>query len=141
MKAHPFKQFVKSPAYWVASVFFIVSFYMNFLSIEDATVLFNRANHLQSSFFTFYNGYISGLPQIIAKIVSPLPPFFQALIYALSQFTLVTLMLFYIEKITGSRLVSLCLVAYLTIFADHYFYMLTFAVWISLPLIGLIGIN
>ena len=49
-------------------------------------------------------------------------------------------MLFYIEKITGSRLVSLSLVAYLTIFADHYFYMLTFSVWISLPLIGLIGI-
>jgi hypothetical protein len=114
----------------------------NFLASEDASVLFNRANHLQgATTFFFHAGYASIHPQAIAALVSPLPPLAQALVYSTVAFAIWCLMFLYVCRISGNLSVTLALIAYFSIFDQIYVVNLTYSLWTGLVLSGLIGLN
>lgn len=115
-------------------------FLSNFMASEDASILFNRSNHLDLGTFFYHAGYLSGHPQLVASLVSPLPPLAQALIYAGVAYGLWCLLFIYMARISGNLYVTLCMIAYFSIFDQIYITNLTYSLWTSLALIGLIGL-
>ena len=138
----PYKFYLLNrPTYWIAGLFFTVSFYTNFLSNQDAIFLFNRLNHFESNLFIYSDGFNSITIQLIAIIGKSLPPFFQAFIYTISAFLLFIVMLTYLDRITKASWFSLFLVLYLSVFGRIFFISLSNSLWVAFILVGLIGVS
>ncbi len=115
-------------------------FTTNFLASEDASILFNRQNHLDLGVFFYHAGYMSVHPQLVAALVAPLAPIFQALTYAGVALAIWCGVFFYMLRITRNLPITLCMIAYFSIFDQIYIINLTYSLWSSLALIGLIGL-
>lgn len=126
----------------LASIGCVFWTFFNFLAAEDATVLFNRTNHLSNSpIFIFYAGYISAFPQLVAFSVRCLPGVLQACIYSLISLIVFSILLRYLYLITCSGLATLLLVTICAIFHPAPLYNLTSTLWSGVAILGLLGMQ
>lgn len=118
----------------------ISGLYFQPLWVEDTTVLFHRANYTEFPVFFHYAGYISGHPQLIAQLVTGFEPFTQAFIYSLSALGIWILMLTYLVASGCNNLVTSAFLGYIFVFDNLYIYNLTYSLWPSVAIIGLVSL-
>lgn len=111
------------------------------LRVEDGYILFNRANNVEGDIFFSYSGYISAHPQLIAKVSASLPPFFQAIIYAVFAFILWTIFLYYIVQASKFSWPAYVLISWFVIFEYYFVINLTYSHWTALVVLGLMGVT
>lgn len=116
--------------------------FFNFLTAEDAVVLFNRYNFLEGApTYFYYAGYASIYPQSVAFAVSGLNPAVQAMLYTLVSFTVFFLLLREVFLATGSGLTTVAVVAICGALTPFMVYNLTFNFWTALAVLGLVGLR
>lgn len=116
--------------------------FLNFLTAEDAVVLFNRFNFLTDApVFFYYAGYSSAFPQLTAFLLSSLNPAAQAVLYSLVALGVFLLLLREVFLATRSGLLVLLLIAVCAVFHPFVIYNLTFSFWPGLAILGLVGLR
>ncbi len=113
-------------------------FFTRFLYVEDATVLFHVFNYSELRPLFYYAGYISVLPQLVGYLASEFPFLIQALMYAIFPCVLSLWMVRRLFVLDISPYFVMALLGYLCVFDSSYFSNLSYSIWISVAVIGLI---
>jgi len=121
-------------------VFSTVTVFTEFLTAEDASVLFNRFNGISDATVLFYyQGYISFHPQLLAWSFSALPAVLQPLMYA-SVAAVIWLLLIAIAHRCWNAAIAVGLLGlYFFRYDPIYFANLTYTIWPSILILALIG--
>lgn len=112
--------------------------FTRFFYVEDAVALFHVFNYSDATFPFYYAGYISLLPQTVAYLASNFSPVVQAFLYAAFPALLSIWMVRRLLLLDISPWIILSLLSYVALFDSTYFFNLSYSIWISLTIIGLI---